>query len=109
MVMPPDPDGEPANPWHETVNAPTPHRIQKPFIEIDWCWGYVGYVNMLRYHVESEAEVARTVPWTSWIDARNVDIVLDEDKITSLIGIALHRAEVSAAQRGAGTLSAYNH
>lgn len=89
------------------VDVVTPYQLERPFLEIDWCWGYIGYVNMLRYHVESEEEVPRTKKWSSPRDARNADIALDEAKLTDLLTLALTRTEHSVAQRGSGDLSAY--
>eukprot|EP00892_Ulva_mutabilis_P012438 jgi/Ulvmu1/9567/UM053_0056.1 len=104
-LVPPQP-GESYNRNHPIVDKITPYTISKPFIEIDWCWGYIGYVNMLRYRVSSAAEVHQTERWFSWTDARNTDIVLDEGKIENLIRIALQRTKRSTAQHGSGVLSA---
>eukprot|EP00892_Ulva_mutabilis_P012436 jgi/Ulvmu1/9565/UM053_0054.1 len=106
QLVPPQP-GDLYNPYHPIVDKVTPYTITKPFIEIDWCWGYIGYVNMLRYHVSSAAEVHKTQKWFTWTDARNTDIVLDEAKITDLLRIALQRTKHSTAQHGSGTLSAF--
>ena len=94
--------------FDKPVDEVTPYRIETPFLEIDWCWGYIGYVNMLRYRVQSENEVHRNKPrWLTWRDARDTDVVLDETKMTSLIRLALERVQRSVSQAGAGTLSAY--
>ena len=104
-LVPPE-EGEFHNPHHEIVSEPTPYTISKPFLEIDWCWGYIGYVNMLRYRVEEEAEVQRDEKWFTWTDARNTDILLNETKITTLVKLALQRTKRGTSQHGRGTLSA---
>ena len=78
-----------------------------PFQEIDSCWGYIGYVNMLQYHVRREEEVHRFKTWEDWMDARDTDIVLDESKLTDLLRVALHRPGSGRSFRGDGTLAAY--
>ena len=105
-VVPPEP-GDKYNRLKPTVENVTRDKVSYPFIEIDWCWGYIGYVNILRYHVEREEEVKRTSKWFSWFDARNTDIVLDEAKIAGLIRVALERTKHSAAQNGSGMLSSF--
>ena len=106
LVPPPPGANGPKHNRHPAVREVTPYTITHPFIEIDWCWGYLGYVNMLRYRVATPAEVVAE-PWHRWTDARNADIVLDERKLARLIHIALQRAQRSTAHRGAGTLSAF--
>lgn len=110
LTPPPTPSAWKRYERHGAVHEVTPYRIDKPFLEIDWCWGYIGYVNMLRYRVQSEAEVALAPgeKWHTWIEARNADTRLEPRKLTALIGVALQRAEHSAAHRGTGTLSAYS-
>eukprot|EP00892_Ulva_mutabilis_P012437 jgi/Ulvmu1/9566/UM053_0055.1 len=83
-------------------------RVKIPFQEIDWCWGYIGYVNMLQYHVERPEEVVKIAPWTTWKIARNTDVALDEGKLTGLLRIALQPASSGRAHRGSGTLAAYS-
>lgn len=82
-------------------------RVPMPFQEIEWCWGYIGYVQMLQYHVEKPEEVVKNRQWRSWKDARNADILLDEDKLTALLRLALEGAGSGRAHHGKGTLSAY--
>lgn len=60
-----------------------------PFVEIDTCWAFIGYVNMLQYHVRSEAEVVRGPPWNDWRHVRQSDVRLDEGQITALLRVAL--------------------
>lgn len=86
---------------------PSQERVPIPFQEIDSCWAYIGYVQMLQYHVESEAEVRRKRPWRAWRDARDTDILLDVAKLTTLLRVALERGG-SGAFAGSGTLSALN-
>ena len=105
--MPPEP-GDQYNRLRPTVENVTRDKISNPFIEIDWCWGYIGYVNILRYHVEREEEVKRKLKWFSWFEARNTDIILDEGKIANLIRVALERTKHSAAQHGSGMLSSFD-
>ena len=78
-----------------------------PFFEIDGCWGYIGYVKMLMYHVHSEAEVRRVKPWRANKDARDTDIVLDEAKISAMLEVALQASDQSVSYSGSGTLAAY--
>eukprot|EP00892_Ulva_mutabilis_P012456 jgi/Ulvmu1/9583/UM054_0013.1 len=84
----------------------TKDKVPMPFQEIDSCWGYIGYVNMLQYHVTREEEVHRFTPWKSWKNARDTDIVLDEGKVADLLRTALHRTRNSVSYHGAGTLAA---
>eukprot|EP00892_Ulva_mutabilis_P012457 jgi/Ulvmu1/9584/UM054_0014.1 len=84
----------------------TKEKVPMPFQEIDSCWGYIGYVNMLQYHVTREEEVHRFKRWTSWMDARDTDIMLDEEKVAALLRTALHRTRNSVSYHGAGTLAA---
>lgn len=96
-----------AKPRSAVADGGSLHKLESPFLEIEWCWGYIGYVNMLRYHVESAAEVQGTRPWLSLHNARNADILLDEAKLTDLLALALLRTQHSTSQRGSGELSAY--
>ena len=78
-----------------------------PFQEIDSCWAYIGYVNMLQYHVRAEEEVYRFKKWKNWHDARDTDIVLDESKMIDLLRVALLRPDSGKSHHGTGTLAAY--
>eukprot|EP00892_Ulva_mutabilis_P006238 jgi/Ulvmu1/3987/UM183_0006.1 len=86
----------------------TKEKIGMPFQEMVSCWAYIGYVNMLQYHVTREEEVYRNKVWKSTKSARNTDIVLDEGKITALLRTALQRQNSSIAYQGSGTLAAYD-
>ena len=80
--------------------------VPTPFQEIDSCWGYIGYVNILQYHVQREEEVVRKTEWKSWRAARNADIVLDESKLAALLRVALQRPNGRKPFQGAATLAA---
>eukprot|EP00892_Ulva_mutabilis_P002582 jgi/Ulvmu1/12324/UM089_0008.1 len=83
-------------------------KVPMPFQEIVSCWAFIGYVQMLQYHVRSEEEVMRTKEWTTVVDARNVDIILDEAKLSRLLQTALQRQSSSIAYQGSGLLSSYD-
>ena len=95
-------------PPQELNGTATREKVPMPFQEIDSCWGYIGYVNMLQYHVRAEEEVHRFKNWTDWHDARDTDIVLDQSKLTDLLRVALLRHDSGSSFRGSGTLAAYD-
>eukprot|EP00892_Ulva_mutabilis_P006234 jgi/Ulvmu1/3983/UM183_0002.1 len=87
--------------WTET-------RVPMPFQEADSCWAFLGYVQMLQYHVRREEEVHRTKAWATWKDARNTDINLSEFKLSNLLRTALLRHSGSRAFQGSGLLASYD-
>eukprot|EP00892_Ulva_mutabilis_P006239 jgi/Ulvmu1/3988/UM183_0007.1 len=106
LVGPPEyaiklPPRKQGSPW-------TVETIEMPFQEIVSCWAYIGYVQMLQYHVQSEAEVFRNKVWRSWKNARDTDIVLDEGKLSNMLRIALQRLASGGAYQGSGTLGSYD-
>ena len=68
-------------------------KLRQPFQEIEWCWGYIGYVNFFQYHIETDAEVTGTEGWNLWRDARNTDVILDEEKISRILRVALQKTQ----------------
>eukprot|EP00892_Ulva_mutabilis_P006235 jgi/Ulvmu1/3984/UM183_0003.1 len=83
-------------------------KVPLPFMEAISCWSYIGYVNILQYHVTQEEEVHRFKVWETGTDARNTDSVLNERKLAALIRTALEQQGATSAFQGAGLLGSYD-
>eukprot|EP00892_Ulva_mutabilis_P002583 jgi/Ulvmu1/12325/UM089_0009.1 len=80
-------------------------KLPLPFMETISCWSYIGYVNILQYHVTQEEEVHRFKVWQTGRDARDTDSMLNERKLAALIRTALEQQGTTSAFQGAGSLA----